>query len=132
MELLRGMLSGPVTWEAAIKSRVPPFSCLPISCTSTSFCGLELKPPRASKHVYRLLRVLWSHLGCKQRTHGAQLQKALTFKQAGVTHCFVNLGSDHPSIMEAIVKGQRERPESFPQIITCPNEMAGTIQATFE
>jgi len=43
--------------------------------------------------------------------------------QAGVTHCFVNLGSDHPSIIEAIVKGQTERKGNFPQIITCPNEV---------
>lgn len=43
--------------------------------------------------------------------------------QAGVTHCFVNLGSDHPSIMEAMVKGQKERPDAFPKFITCPSEM---------
>ncbi|SMR63179.1 unnamed protein product [Zymoseptoria tritici ST99CH_3D1] len=42
---------------------------------------------------------------------------------AGVTHVFVNLGSDHPSILEAIVKGQRETPHKFPKILTCPNEM---------
>lgn len=52
----------------------------------------------------------------------------LTLAQAGVTHCFVNLGSDHPSIMEAIVKGQRERPESFPRIVTCPNEMVRVVR----
>ena len=40
--------------------------------------------------------------------------------QAGVTHCFVNLGSDHPSIIEAIVKGQNEKQAQFPKIITCP------------
>ena len=43
--------------------------------------------------------------------------------QAGVTHCFVNLGSDHPSILEAIVKGQTEKRDQFPRIITCPNEV---------
>lgn len=43
--------------------------------------------------------------------------------QAGVTHCFVNLGSDHPSIIEAIVKGQNEKDGQFPRIITCPNEV---------
>jgi hypothetical protein len=43
--------------------------------------------------------------------------------EAGVTHCFVNLGSDHPSIIEAMVKGQRE-PDKFPRIITCPNEVS--------
>jgi thiamine pyrophosphate-dependent acetolactate synthase large subunit-like protein len=44
-----------------------------------------------------------------------------TLWEAGVTHCFVNLGSDHPSIMEAMVKGQRGG--KFPRIITCPSEV---------
>ncbi|CZT18844.1 related to BENZOYLFORMATE DECARBOXYLASE [Ramularia collo-cygni] len=48
---------------------------------------------------------------------------------AGVTHCFVNLGSDHPSIIEAIVKGQNEKQGQFPKIITCPNEMVATSMA---
>ena len=43
--------------------------------------------------------------------------------EAGITHCFVNLGSDHPSIIEAMVKGQKEQKDSFPRIITCPNEV---------
>ncbi|KAI0405445.1 thiamine pyrophosphate enzyme [Xylaria palmicola] len=49
--------------------------------------------------------------------------------QAGVTHCFVNLGSDHPSIIEAMVKGQRESSGNFPRIITCPNEMVAMSMA---
>ena len=36
---------------------------------------------------------------------------------------FVNLGSDHPSIIEAMVKGQSERKDTFPKIYTCPNEV---------
>ena len=51
------------------------------------------------------------------------LKHTLTPRQAGVTHCFVNLGSDHPSIIEAIVKGQSEKKGQFPRIITCPNEV---------
>jgi thiamine pyrophosphate-dependent acetolactate synthase large subunit-like protein len=44
-------------------------------------------------------------------------------EDAGISHCFVNLGSDHPGVIEAIVKGQgRER---FPRIITCPSEVSG-------
>src|ERR1700730_7413748 len=43
--------------------------------------------------------------------------------EAGITHCFVNLGSDHPSIIEAMVKGQNEKKGQFPKIITCPNEV---------
>ncbi|KAJ0319569.1 hypothetical protein Brms1b_003724 [Colletotrichum noveboracense] len=41
---------------------------------------------------------------------------------AGVTHCFCNFGSDHPGVLEAMVKGQRERRDAFPRIITCPSE----------
>lgn len=47
----------------------------------------------------------------------------------GVTHVFVNLGSDHPSILEAIVRGQNERNGEFPRIITCPNEMVAMSMA---
>jgi hypothetical protein len=43
--------------------------------------------------------------------------------QGGVSHVFVNLGSDHPSILEAMVKGQKEKKDQFPTIITCPNEV---------
>ena len=42
---------------------------------------------------------------------------------AGVRYCFVNLGSDHPSIIEAMVTGQRKKDGRFPKIITCPNEL---------
>ncbi|CAK7230693.1 hypothetical protein SBRCBS47491_007673 [Sporothrix bragantina] len=49
--------------------------------------------------------------------------------EAGVTHCFVNLGSDHPSIIEAMVQGQREKKGSFPRMITCPNEMVAMSMA---
>ncbi|KAG5786330.1 hypothetical protein H9Q73_000064 [Fusarium xylarioides] len=48
---------------------------------------------------------------------------------AGITHCFVNLGTDHPSIIEAMVKGQREKKGKFPKIITCPNEMVAMSMA---
>ncbi|KAH8674322.1 thiamine pyrophosphate enzyme, N-terminal TPP binding domain-containing protein [Xylariales sp. PMI_506] len=49
--------------------------------------------------------------------------------EAGVTHCFVNLGSDHPSIIEAMVKGQKEKKGQFPRMITCPNEMVAMSMA---
>ena len=51
------------------------------------------------------------------------------FRQLGVHNCFVNLGSDHPSFMEAIIKGQRERPDRFPRIFTCPTEMVALSMA---
>ncbi|KAF2789362.1 acetolactate synthase [Melanomma pulvis-pyrius CBS 109.77] len=49
--------------------------------------------------------------------------------EAGITHVFVNLGSDHPSIIEAIVKGQNEKKGEFPKIVTCPNEMVALSMA---
>ncbi|KAJ5679224.1 hypothetical protein N7462_007468, partial [Penicillium macrosclerotiorum] len=49
--------------------------------------------------------------------------------EGGVTHVFVNLGSDHPSILEAMVKGQKEKRDQFPTIITCPNEMVALSMA---
>ncbi|TVY90723.1 Benzoylformate decarboxylase [Lachnellula willkommii] len=49
--------------------------------------------------------------------------------EAGVRNCFVNLGSDHPSIIEAIVKGKRERPDQWPRIITCPSEITAISMA---
>lgn len=42
---------------------------------------------------------------------------------AGVTHCFVNLGSDHPSILEAIARNSKNLNGRFPRIITCPHEV---------
>jgi hypothetical protein len=53
------------------------------------------------------------------------------FQQAGITHVFVNLGSDHPSIIEAIVKGQNEKKGQFPKIITCPNEVRSLLDHEF-
>lgn len=49
--------------------------------------------------------------------------------ELGVTYCFVNLGSDHPSIIEAITKGQIEKRGRFPTVITCPNEMVALSMA---
>ena len=49
--------------------------------------------------------------------------------EAGITHVFVNLGSDHPSIIEAMVKGANEKQGQFPRIITCPNEMVALSMA---
>ncbi|EAS50031.1 possible thiamine pyrophosphate enzyme [Aurantimonas manganoxydans SI85-9A1] len=48
--------------------------------------------------------------------------------EAGVTHLFVNFGSDHPGLIEAIAEARAEgRP--VPRVITCPNEMAGMSAA---
>lgn len=46
--------------------------------------------------------------------------------EAGIEFCLINLGSDHPSIIEAMVKGQNEKKGKFPRFITCPNEVSCT------
>ncbi|SCV73364.1 BQ2448_7290 [Microbotryum intermedium] len=45
-----------------------------------------------------------------------------TFVDAGITHCFVNLGSDHPSLLEAFIQRTKDGAKSV-KIVTCPNEM---------
>lgn len=52
--------------------------------------------------------------------------EALT--EAGVTHIFANLGSDHPPIIESLAEGQASG-RSFPRLITCPNEMVALSAA---
>ncbi|PQE26109.1 thiamine pyrophosphate enzyme protein [Rutstroemia sp. NJR-2017a BBW] len=47
----------------------------------------------------------------------------------GVQACFVNLGSDHPSLIESMLKGQQEKKPHFPAIYTCPNEMVALSMA---
>ncbi|KAL1863959.1 hypothetical protein VTK73DRAFT_6279 [Phialemonium thermophilum] len=47
----------------------------------------------------------------------------------GVTHCFVNLGSDHPAMLEAMAKAKQEGIKEFPAIITCPSEMVALSAA---
>lgn len=47
---------------------------------------------------------------------------------AGVTHLFVNLGSDHPAIMEAISKRKGDGKQGL-KFITAPNEFVGLCAA---
>ena len=47
----------------------------------------------------------------------------LILLQAGISHVFVNLGSDHPGIMEAIARGKKDPTGSFPKVVTCPHEV---------
>ncbi|KAF5496400.1 Benzoylformate decarboxylase [Colletotrichum fructicola] len=44
--------------------------------------------------------------------------------EAGVSHVFVNLGSDHPAIMEALAHGAQLKGVKFPRVITCPHELS--------
>lgn len=49
---------------------------------------------------------------------------------AGITHAFVNWGSDHPALLEDL---ERQRVEgdgkTEPEIVTCPNEMVALSAA---
>src|SRR5215472_1860166 len=50
------------------------------------------------------------------------------FHEAGVSYLFANLGSDHPSIIEALAEASATgRP--VPRVITCPNEVAALSAA---
>jgi thiamine pyrophosphate-dependent acetolactate synthase large subunit-like protein len=46
-----------------------------------------------------------------------------TLADAGVTHAFVNWGSDHPALLEDIERQRVENGQALPKIVTCPNEM---------
>ncbi len=48
--------------------------------------------------------------------------------EANVQYMFVNLGSDHPALVEAIAEA-RAAGRPVPEIITCPNEMVGMSAA---
>ncbi|KAJ5354613.1 Thiamine pyrophosphate enzyme C-terminal TPP-binding [Penicillium brevicompactum] len=65
----------------------------------------------------------------KSRVYTASFAFFEALWEGGVRHVFVNLGSDHPSILEAMVKGQKEKRDQFPTIITCPNEMVALSMA---
>ena len=65
---------------------------------------------------------MFLYSGCSRYTASFAFFEALW--DAGVKNVFVNLGSDHPSIIEAIVKGQNEKKGQFPKIVTCPNEVS--------
>ncbi len=53
-------------------------------------------------------------------TAGTAFLEALN--EAGVTHIFANLGSDHPAIVEAIAEAKVSG-RAIPTVVTCPNEM---------
>lgn len=48
---------------------------------------------------------------------------------AGITHAFVNWGSDHPAILEDLERQRVEEGDTKPQIVTCPNEMVALSAA---
>ncbi|MYZ48532.1 thiamine pyrophosphate-requiring protein [Propylenella binzhouense] len=48
--------------------------------------------------------------------------------EAGVSHIFANLGSDHPALIEAVAEA-RAKGRAVPTLVTCPNEMVGMSAA---
>ncbi|KAL5478961.1 hypothetical protein ACEPAI_2248 [Sanghuangporus weigelae] len=52
-----------------------------------------------------------------------------TLEQAGITHAFVNWGSDHPALLEELERQRTENGKTGLQIITCPNEMVALSAA---
>lgn len=59
-------------------------------------------------------------------TSAAAFLEALV--EQGITHAFVNLGSDHPGLVEAIAMA-RALGNPVPRMITCPNEMVALSMA---
>lgn len=45
-----------------------------------------------------------------------------TLVDAGIKRAFVNLGSDHPALLEAFASRKKHGLESL-EIVTCPNEV---------
>jgi thiamine pyrophosphate-dependent acetolactate synthase large subunit-like protein len=52
-----------------------------------------------------------------------------TLAQAGITHAFVNWGSDHPALLEDLERQRVEGGDTAPKIVTCPNEMVALSAA---
>jgi acetolactate synthase-1/2/3 large subunit len=46
-----------------------------------------------------------------------------TLIAAGVKYLFVNLGTDHPGLVEVFAYASMTKRKDFPRVMTCPNEM---------
>jgi acetolactate synthase I/II/III large subunit len=53
-----------------------------------------------------------------------------TLIAAGVKYIFVNLGTDHPGIVEVFAHASLTKRKDFPRVLTCPNEMVAVTVAT--
>ena len=50
--------------------------------------------------------------------------------EAGVTHIYANLGSDHPGLIEALAQARAEgREGELPRVIVCPHEIVALCAA---
>ncbi|KAG1790042.1 thiamine pyrophosphate enzyme, N-terminal TPP binding domain-containing protein [Suillus variegatus] len=52
-----------------------------------------------------------------------------TLAQVGITHAFVNWGSDHPALLEDLQRQRADHGNTAVEIVTCPNEMAALSAA---
>ncbi|KAI1073451.1 putative thiamine pyrophosphate enzyme [Whalleya microplaca] len=116
-------------WPSYSRASVPltPFASLSRTTSlftpAVFFSTSQRTPPPAPNRA---------DMATSQRTSGPYTTAFALFEalwEAGITACFVNVGSDHPSIIEAIVKGKRERPNSWPRMITCPSEVTAISMA---
>ncbi|WAO91411.1 Pyruvate decarboxylase [Fusarium falciforme] len=48
---------------------------------------------------------------------------------AGTRYCFVNLGSDHPALLEAMAASKSDKTKRLPTIVTCPSELVALSAA---
>jgi len=76
--------------------------------------------------------------------NGAQEKKVTPFRYtasaafldtliaSGVKYLFVNLGTDHPGLVEVFAHASMTKRKDFPRVLTCPNEMVAlTIAHTY-
>jgi acetolactate synthase I/II/III large subunit len=52
-----------------------------------------------------------------------------TLITAGVKYLFVNLGTDHPGLVEVFAHASLNQRRNFPRVLTCPNEMVALTVA---
>lgn len=52
-----------------------------------------------------------------------------TLSDVGITHAFVNWGSDHPGMLEDLERQRVENGRTALKIVTCPNEMVALSAA---
>jgi hypothetical protein len=52
-----------------------------------------------------------------------------TLIAAGVKYLFVNLGTDHPGLVEVFAHASLTKRKDFPRVLTCPNEMVALTVA---
>ncbi|KAI5860842.1 putative thiamine pyrophosphate enzyme [Durotheca rogersii] len=107
--------------------RLPPFASLsPAAIPRVSAVGFSTRQRPPSPAPNRVSEAM------AQPNPGSYTTAFALFEalwEAGITACFVNVGSDHPSLIEAIVRGKRERPDSWPRMITCPSEVTAISMA---